>query len=298
MGEEQVLGVTRLVNALLEQTGGRVIRASAHSAGKSSLSDSRTFSRWGLSRSSGRRHFFPVAQSSHIRRSPGRLTADHGVADHKFDGSRRQGSDRRYRRPRSGAPYSAPGNDRDIHPVLQFRFALVPGFMSPTAEREPGSPRLRVDCIFVLQPVRHRETRRRRICKDAAGPRPGHFSHHVRSRNREPLRAAPFTHCSSLGEHDGERSYFRLLSRPFDFAVCFPVPSESFGLRCRCGSRGDSTGVLGAPYFRGDSAGFYFYNFIHRLSGVSQLQTSIANPELKAASVRPVCPPGLPGTTS
>ena len=99
--------------------------------------------------------------------------------------------------------------------------ALIPGTMSPTAEKTV--PLACATVVFLYYNwFRAWKTRADRLREDADGTGAGNFADHVRRGNREPFCAAAFAHRPSLGQHDGQRVDFRFVPGPFDRAFQFP----------------------------------------------------------------------------
>ena len=226
MGDEQVLGVTKVVNALFGKLAAhRGARAAAHQAGRIRSIRLRIPSRWSSWSFCSPCCSFPVVQAAHFALIvPGAtqqtmefvITNPMGVGvKDLMDDIVGHGADRHI--PLLVATIG-------IFILFSNMISLVPGFSSPTATITVTLG-LRHHRFPVLQRHRHRKACRSfRYAKDAAGAHAQAISdqhHYAHCRDRQPFRAAAFALRPALGQHDGQRA-----------SLCFPFLALSLSL-CR-----------------------------------------------------------------
>ena len=175
--------------------------------------------------------------------------------------------------------------------LMSNLLALIPGFMSPTAEVT-----VPLGCATVIFLYYNSfgigKHGARGYAKTLLGSSAGNFADHGDRRNRQPLCEGAFADRSILGEHDGQRVDFRYFFGPFHqpFFVCQPF--ESGRVYCSSRAHSYSIGVFGFSHFRSDLAGVYFYHSSHRLYRACGCGRTLMRNQ-KAASVRPVASQGF-----
>ena len=106
--------------------------------------------------------------------------------------------------------------------------AVVPGFMSPTAEKTvPLACALVV--FFYYNWFGIRKHGAAAYAKTLMAPGESDLAHHGCCRDIQPLCPSAFTYCPSLGQHDGERTALRFVSRPLHRPPHLPGPLNPLG---------------------------------------------------------------------